>query len=120
MSARALPKTRGQAITAKCRDCIYDPANGGTWREQVALCTATSCPLWRYRPMSAHAPKFLVDRNPEKLPLGWLTLQQPQALDVLRGKTSRGTPTDASKVAFRSENSPNPYIGSGSPLEGVT
>lgn len=33
-----------QAIKAKCIDCCC-------WqREEVALCTAEACPLWRYRP----------------------------------------------------------------------
>jgi len=39
------------AINDKCKSCIYDPGcGGGTWREQVAQCTATVCPLWPYRP----------------------------------------------------------------------
>lgn len=107
------PKTRGQAITAKCRDCTYHPANGGTWREQVTLCTVTGCPLWHYRPLAANAPQFLVDRDPEKLPRGWLTLEHSQALAVLRGKTSRGTSQTPPEVANRSDNSPNPTEGSG-------
>ena len=36
-------------IDKKCKDCIYDPAVPGTWRQQVALCTAKSCPLWDVR-----------------------------------------------------------------------
>jgi len=40
------------AINAKCRECIYDPTSGGgTWREQVAACTAPKCPLFSVRPM---------------------------------------------------------------------
>ena len=38
-------------INQKCRDCIYDGENGGTWREQVYLCTIQGCPLWDIRPM---------------------------------------------------------------------
>jgi hypothetical protein len=43
-----------QAINAKCKDCIYDPLSGlGTWREQVARCTAVlqrwNQNLWRQR-----------------------------------------------------------------------
>ena len=39
------------AINAKCKDCIHDPLSGlGTWREQVAGCTATDCPLYPVRP----------------------------------------------------------------------
>ena len=40
-----------EAINAKCKDCIYDPLSGqGAWREQVAACTATDCPLYHVRP----------------------------------------------------------------------
>ena len=39
------------AINAKGKDCIYDPLSGlGAWREQVAGCTATDCPLYPVRP----------------------------------------------------------------------
>lgn len=38
-----------KAINQKCKDCIYDPIAPGTWRQQVALCTAKSCPLWGVR-----------------------------------------------------------------------
>lgn len=44
--------TAGKALIAKCKDCIYDDANGGTWRQQVTLCSATDCPLWDHRPVS--------------------------------------------------------------------
>ena len=36
-------------VNEKCKDCIYDPTVPGTWRQQVALCTAKTCPLWRIR-----------------------------------------------------------------------
>jgi hypothetical protein len=36
-------------IDEKCKDCIYDPTVPGTWRQQVSLCTAKTCPLWRIR-----------------------------------------------------------------------
>lgn len=43
-------KSLRQPIDAKCRDCIYDPGSGlGTWREQIAQCTALACPLWPIR-----------------------------------------------------------------------
>lgn len=42
-----------QAINAKCKDCIYDPEEGGgTWRQQVEACTITDCPLYPVRPTS--------------------------------------------------------------------
>lgn len=42
-----------QAINAKCKDCIYDEHNGGTWRDQTEACTVKSCPLYDLRPVSA-------------------------------------------------------------------
>jgi len=36
-------------IDEKCKDCICDPTAPGTWRQQVALCTIKTCPLWRVR-----------------------------------------------------------------------
>lgn len=38
-----------KAINEKCRDCIYDPSSRGSWRQQVYLCPAKSCPLWTHR-----------------------------------------------------------------------
>jgi hypothetical protein len=44
--------TRWQAIKAKCKDCIYDPASGaGPVLRQIAKCSCVSCPLWTVRPM---------------------------------------------------------------------
>jgi hypothetical protein len=36
-------------VNEKCKDCIYDPTVPGTWRQQVSLCSAISCPLWDVR-----------------------------------------------------------------------
>lgn len=41
-----------KAINAKCKDCCYDPADKGTWRQQVTACRVMSCPLHRVRPQS--------------------------------------------------------------------
>ena len=43
-----------KAIDQKCKDCIYDTTAPGTWRRQVSLCSAKTCPLWgvRARPSS--------------------------------------------------------------------
>lgn len=46
------PVSKRLAINAKCWDCTYDPANGGTWRQQVAACEIQSCSLWLHRPKS--------------------------------------------------------------------
>ena len=39
-----------QAIDAMCKDCIYDELEPGRWRQQVAACTVTRCPLYALRP----------------------------------------------------------------------
>lgn len=49
--------TRGQAIAAKCKDCIYDKCAPGNWRQQVTACTSVSCPLYEYRPRSKSVAK---------------------------------------------------------------
>ena len=41
-----------KCVEAKCKDCTYDHAAPGTWREQVEQCTVTRCPLWVVRPMT--------------------------------------------------------------------
>lgn len=42
-----------KCIENKCKDCIYDPAISGTWREQVELCRSEkTCALWPVRPMT--------------------------------------------------------------------
>lgn len=45
--------SRAKAIAAKCKDCIYDPMDAGTWRQQVEACTSQDCALWPVRPLSA-------------------------------------------------------------------
>jgi len=44
--------SRAQAVNQHCKDCIYDPSNGGNWRQQVEACTVTSCALYDIRPVS--------------------------------------------------------------------
>jgi hypothetical protein len=41
-----------QSINNKCKDCIYDPVQKGSWREQVENCTSSACPLFDVRPKS--------------------------------------------------------------------
>jgi hypothetical protein len=41
-----------RVINEKCKDCIYDAASSGTWRQQVALCSVKSCTLYDVRPKS--------------------------------------------------------------------
>lgn len=54
MGALSAPSSRGSlraAVDAKCRDCTYDELEVGRWRQQVAACTITSCPLHAFRTM---------------------------------------------------------------------
>lgn len=53
MDAKTINRRPGlrAAIDGKCKDCIYDPLDTGTWREQVGRCTCLGCPLWPIRPM---------------------------------------------------------------------
>ena len=80
------PKTRGEAINAFCRECIHDPAAAGTWREQTAACTCTSCPLWRFRPIqdARSAPDWIKSREPADLPDDFLRLEQGKAVRAMR------------------------------------
>ena len=56
--------TRQQAIEAKCKDCIYDPCEEGTWRQQAERCELMNCALWLYRPKSRSKRPNLVDSAP--------------------------------------------------------
>ena len=54
-----------KAINLKCRECIYDPMEEGTWRQQISACTSPNCPLYAHRPTSqgrtanrANSPDF--------------------------------------------------------------
>ena len=61
------------AINAKCRDCIHDPAcGGGTWREQVAQCSAIRCALWQVRPMPGSGPWADAPTDPATVPREWV------------------------------------------------
>ncbi len=41
-----------KCINENCKICIYDPNAAGTWRQQVTLCTVTSCALYPVRPVT--------------------------------------------------------------------
>jgi len=76
--------TRAQAIAAKCRECIHDPLASGTWREQVATCHCTDCPLWRFRPLPSNAPQWIAERAPDNLPDGFASLDHDAAIRCMR------------------------------------
>lgn len=42
-----------KAVDMKCKDCIYDSAVSGSWRQQAENCTSEhTCPLWPHRPVT--------------------------------------------------------------------
>ena len=43
------------AVFAKCRECIYDPLQVGTWRQQVGECASANCALHALRPRPIRA-----------------------------------------------------------------
>ena len=64
--------TRQQAINLKCKECIYDELDQGTWRQQVKACDIESCALHPYRPMPYKPRRQPVQRDSDGmcLPLG--------------------------------------------------
>jgi hypothetical protein len=48
--ARLQPKSLRLVINTRCYDCIYDKADVGSWRQEVAACPNTNCPLNCQRP----------------------------------------------------------------------
>lgn len=40
-----------KAINYKCKDCIYDPEEKSSWKQQVTDCTENRCPLYNVRPI---------------------------------------------------------------------
>lgn len=49
-------------INAFCKGCIYDCAAAGTWRQQVTLCSVTSCELYDARPVTkSPIPESVLD-----------------------------------------------------------
>lgn len=80
------PATRGAAIAAYCKGCIYDPAASGNWKEQVSACRSIECPLWRFRPLGRGVPEWIKSRNPADLPDEWIKLHHDEAVRRLRGR----------------------------------
>lgn len=80
--------TRAKAIADNCRECIHDRMAAGTWREQVALCGCTDCPLWVYRPLPTNAPPWIASRDPGTLPPGFVGMDHDDAIASLRGNVA--------------------------------
>jgi hypothetical protein len=67
------------AINAKCKDCIYDECGGGTWREQIAQCSSTSCALWPVRPAPGSGPFANPPRDASAVTKEWMGAGMGQA-----------------------------------------
>ena len=80
------PPTRGEAIAAKCRDCLYDDKASGTWRQQVSACHLTDCPLWRVRPLAGGVPDCIRARDASRLPDDWRDLSHEEAVRIVAGR----------------------------------
>ena len=88
-SAAGLPSppfTRGEAIAAKCRECLYDDQSVGTWRQQVSACPATECALWPVRPLAGGVPSWITAREVSRLPDDWRTLTHDAAVAMVAGR----------------------------------
>lgn len=72
-----------KAVDAHCKACIYDRAAGGTWREQVAQCSARACDLWPHRPAPRTGAFADPPRNPETVPQAWIRAHQGSAVSAL-------------------------------------
>ena len=46
-----------KAINGMCKQCIYDPFDKGSWRQQVERCTDGNCALFCVRPLPTTTPK---------------------------------------------------------------
>jgi len=94
------PPTRGEAIAAKCRDCLYDDRASGTWRQQVSACHLTDCPLWRVRPLAGGVPDFIRARDGSRLPDDWRDLSQEKAVGIVAGRID-ASPSGCAARAIR-------------------
>ena len=86
------PSLRG-AINAKCRDCVYDPLSGGTWRAQVARCSELNCPLWAVRPQPESGPYAKQPTDPAGVTPAWL------AMPLGRARTGHPIGTEVKSAA---------------------
>lgn len=80
------PMTRGEAIAAKCRECLYDDQSVGTWRQQVSACPATDCALWPLRPLAGGVPAWITAREVSRLPDDWRNLTHGAAVAMVAGR----------------------------------
>lgn len=88
--------TRQEAIEAFCKSCIYDPdSGGGTWKEQVAQCTAVQCPLWKYRPLPRGGEWANAPHDPDTVDVAeWLARVKRRYAERLLRETKGGAGGD--------------------------
>ena len=54
--------TRQQAINQKCRECVYDDQDDGTWRQQVERCDLSDCALYEFRPIATLIMNYITEK----------------------------------------------------------
>jgi hypothetical protein len=81
----AAPITRSRAIAAMCKQCVYDPRAAGSGRQQVAICSSTECPLWRFRQLPNAAHPSIASRTPDGIPLALRASNPSEAISRFRG-----------------------------------
>jgi hypothetical protein len=47
-----------KAIRVNCKQCIHDPADKGSWIEQVEGCTITQCAFYEHRPLTGKTKRL--------------------------------------------------------------
>ena len=85
--------SRKNAIRNMCKSCIYDSNESGNWVEQVTMCTATKCPLWRVRPQINRS-----DEKQRKKLLRWMEVSKvdPGIIELCLGEMKRENGTSFS------------------------
>jgi len=48
-------------INANCIDCVYDPIDSGSWRQQVEDCKHVICLIYKHRPTSKGAKIMCIE-----------------------------------------------------------
>ncbi|GAA4714860.1 hypothetical protein GCM10023325_08600 [Sphingomonas lutea] len=83
MSGQRPRKSLRDSIDAMCRECCARDA-GSNWREHVAVCSCSSCPLWPVRPLCANASAWMKTRDPANAPREWFAMSRETALAQMR------------------------------------
>lgn len=56
-------KTLRQRINNNCKNCIYDPTDSLSWRQQVEMCTSYTCDFWDIRPLPVGTTVSTIEKH---------------------------------------------------------